>query len=354
MTKQINIGGVAIGGGAPVSIQSMTKTDTTDVAATVAQIRELQGIGCELVRLAVINEEAARCLSAIRAQVDIPLIADIHFDYRLALIAIAGGIDALRINPGNIGATWKVKEVVAACKDRAIPIRIGVNAGSLPKELLSVHGGPTPAAIVQSAAGHINILRELDFDLIKVSLKASSVPMTVEAYRQFAATYDYPLHIGISEAGPPPSGIIKSAVGLGILLAQGIGDTMRVSLTAPPHDEVHVAYEILKSLGLRRRGIDLVSCPTCGRTRVDLMRLVEEAQQRLAAIDRNITVAIMGCEVNGPGEAKEADYGIASGKGMGLLFKKGQLVGRVEEARLIDALLEMIQTETSSNEEKPN
>ncbi len=342
-TKQLVIGGVAIGGGAPISIQSMTKTDTTDVAATVSQIRELQQSGCELVRLAVINEDAARCLAAIRGQVDIPLIADIHFDYRLALTAISGGIDALRINPGNIGATWKVKEVVTACKDRGIPIRIGVNAGSLPKDLLQEYGGPTPEAIVQSATRHIDILRELDFDLIKVSLKASNVPMTVDAYRQFSATYDYPLHIGISEAGPPSTGIIKSAVGLGILLAEGIGDTMRVSLTAPPQEEVRVAYEILKSLGLRRRGIDIVSCPTCGRTRVDLMRLVAQAQPRLAAIDSNATVAIMGCEVNGPGEAKEADYGIASGSGMGLLFKKGQLVGRVEEARLIDALIEMVQ-----------
>ncbi|MBF0591454.1 MAG: flavodoxin-dependent (E)-4-hydroxy-3-methylbut-2-enyl-diphosphate synthase [Nitrospirae bacterium] len=342
-TKQIAIGGVAIGGGAPISIQSMTKTDTTDVTATVTQIRQLKEAGCELVRLAVINEEAARCLSAIRAQVDIPLIADIHFDYRLALTAIAGGIDALRINPGNIGATWKVKEVVAACKDRAIPIRIGVNAGSLPKDLLQTHGGPTPEAIVQSATRHIDILRELDFDLIKVSLKASNVPMTVEAYRQFSAAYDYPLHIGISEAGPPSTGIIKSAVGLGILLAEGIGDTMRVSLTAPPQEEVRVAYEILKSLGLRRRGIDIVSCPTCGRTRVDLMRLVAAAQERLATIDRDITVAIMGCEVNGPGEAREADYGVASGTGMALLFKKGQIVAKVEEAKVIDALIEMIQ-----------
>ncbi|MBF0338655.1 MAG: flavodoxin-dependent (E)-4-hydroxy-3-methylbut-2-enyl-diphosphate synthase [Nitrospirae bacterium] len=342
-TRQISIGGVAIGGGAPISIQSMTKTDTTDVAATVAQIRELQQSGCELVRLAVIDEDAARCLAAIRAQVDIPLIADIHFDYRLALTVISGGIDALRINPGNIGATWKVKEVVTACKDRGIPIRIGVNAGSLPKDLLQEYGGPTPEAIVRSATRHIDILRELDFALIKVSLKASNVPMTVDAYRQFSVTYDYPLHIGISEAGPPSTGIIKSAVGLGILLAEGIGDTMRVSLTAPPQEEVRVAYEILKSLGLRRRGIDIVSCPTCGRTRVDLMRLVAQAQPRLAAINSNVTVAIMGCEVNGPGEAKEADYGIASGSGMGLLFKKGQLVGRVEEARLIDALIDMVQ-----------
>ncbi|MBF0343664.1 MAG: flavodoxin-dependent (E)-4-hydroxy-3-methylbut-2-enyl-diphosphate synthase [Nitrospirae bacterium] len=342
LTRQVVIGSVAIGGGAPISIQSMTKTDTIDVPSTVAQILALQRAGCELVRLAVLNEEAAQCLSAIRGQVSIPLIADIHFDYKLALMAIAGGIDALRINPGNIGATWKVKEVVNACKDKAIPIRIGVNAGSLPKDILKEHGGPTPEAIVQSATRHIDILRELDFGLIKVSLKASNVPMTVEAYEQFSARYDYPLHIGISEAGPPSTGIIKSAVGLGILLQEGIGDTMRVSLTAPPQEEVRVAYEILKALGIRQHGINLVSCPTCGRTRVDLLKLVEEAQNRLAVIDRDITVAIMGCEVNGPGEAKEADYGIASGTGMGLLFKKGHLVGRVPEASLIDALIELI------------
>ncbi|MBF0516522.1 MAG: flavodoxin-dependent (E)-4-hydroxy-3-methylbut-2-enyl-diphosphate synthase [Nitrospirae bacterium] len=342
-TRRIYVGNVAIGGDAPVSVQSMTKTHTTDVEATVAQITALKEAGCEIIRIAVLNEDAARALGQIKRAVSIAIIADIHFDWRLALMSIEGGVDGLRINPGNIGALWKVKELVSACKDKAIPIRIGVNAGSLQKDILTTYGHPTPEAIVESARRHIEILEEMDFNLIKVSLKASNVPATVEAYRLFSSQYDYPLHVGVSEAGPPPSGIIKSAVGLGILLYEGIGDTMRVSLTAEPQEEVATAYSILRSIGLRSQGMDIVSCPTCGRTRIDLINLVKEAQVRLRPLNKNITVAIMGCEVNGPGEAKEADVGIAGGNGVGLLFKKGEVVKKVKESELLDALVETIE-----------
>jgi (E)-4-hydroxy-3-methylbut-2-enyl-diphosphate synthase len=341
-TRQIMVGGVAVGGGAPVSVQSMTKTKTADVEAVVAQINRLEAAGCELIRVAVPNEEAAAALGAIKARIGIPLIADIHFDYRLALAAVAGGVDALRINPGNIGAPWKVKEVVAACSDRGVPIRIGVNAGSLQKDLLEKYGHPTPEALVESAEQNVEILEKLGFGAIKLSLKASDVPRTIEAYRLFSRRRDYPLHLGISEAGPSFGGIIKSAVGLGILLEEGIGDTMRVSLTAPPEEEVRVAWEILKALGKRRRGINLISCPTCGRCRVNLVEVVGEAEERLRGIDKTVTVAIMGCEVNGPGEAKEADYGLAGGNGEALIFKHGKVVRKVKQSEMLDALIKVI------------
>jgi (E)-4-hydroxy-3-methylbut-2-enyl-diphosphate synthase len=341
-TREIRIGNVAVGGGNPVSVQSMTKTDTRDVAATVRQILSLESAGCEIVRLAVPDMEAARALGAIKKSASIPLVADIHFDWRLALESLARGIDGLRINPGNIGADWKVKEVVSAAKERGIPVRIGVNAGSLEKDLLAKYGHPTPEAIVESAERHIRILEELDFRDIKVSLKASNVMMTVEAYRLFSSKFDYPLHIGITETGPAATGAIKSAVGLGILLDEGIGDTMRVSLTAEPEEEVRVAYEILRAVGARKRGAEIISCPTCGRCEVDLKPIAEEVERALRSVVRPITVAVMGCAVNGPGEAREADYGIAAGKGEGLIFRRGEVVKRVPEEELLAELLKLI------------
>jgi (E)-4-hydroxy-3-methylbut-2-enyl-diphosphate synthase len=341
-TKTIYVGKVPVGGGHPIPVQSMTKTDTSDVKSTVKQIRSLQKSGCEIIRLAVPNMEAAKSLSIIRRSVNIPMIADIHFDWRLALEAVRQGVDGLRINPGNIGARWKIGEVVAACSERGLPIRIGVNAGSLEKELLRRYRHPTPEALVESAERHIEILEELDFTDIKVSLKASDVLKTIEAYRLFSEKYDYPLHIGISEAGPPSTGTIKSSVGLGILLNEGIGDTMRVSLTAKPEEEVRVAYAILGSLGLRKKGVDIVSCPTCGRCKVDLKNLVARVEAGLKYIDMPMTVAVMGCVVNGPGEAMEADFGIAGGRGRGILFRKGKIIKRLSEKELLDALFEEI------------
>jgi (E)-4-hydroxy-3-methylbut-2-enyl-diphosphate synthase len=339
MTRQIRIGGINIGGGAPCSVQSMCNTDTRDKAATLKQIGALAEAGCELVRCAVLDMEAAEALGEIKAGCPIPLIADIHFDYKLALKALEKGIDALRINPGNIGEKWKVAEVVNAASERNVPIRIGVNAGSLEKELLAKYGHPTPEAMVESALGHVRILEDLGFDRIKISLKASDVMKTIEAYRLLSNTVDYPLHIGITEAGTIFSGTIKSAVGLGILLAEGIGDTMRVSLTGDPVDEVRVAYEILKSLRLRQHGINLVSCPTCGRCQIDLIKLALDVEKRLQVFKSPLTVAIMGCVVNGPGEAREADVGIAGGKGEGLLFRRGEIVRKVPESELADALV---------------
>jgi (E)-4-hydroxy-3-methylbut-2-enyl-diphosphate synthase len=341
-TRLVKIGDVAIGGGSPVSVQSMTKTDTRDVNSTVRQIKSLESAGCEIIRLAVPDLEAALALGAIKKAVLIPLIADIHFDWRLALEAIKQGVDGLRINPGNIGADWKVKEVVKAAKERGIPVRIGVNAGSLEKELLEKYGHPTPEAIVESAEGHIRILEDLDFREIKVSLKASNVMMTVQAYRLFSSRFDYPLHIGITETGPAATGTIKSAVGLGILLDEGIGDTMRVSLTAEPEEEVRVAYEILRAAGARKRGAEIISCPTCGRCEVDMKPIAEEVERVLRSVSRPITVAVMGCIVNGPGEAREADYGVAGGKGEGLIFRKGEIVKRVPEKELLSELLKLI------------
>ncbi len=338
-TRVIRVGKVPIGGGNPVSVQSMTKTDTRNVRATVSQIRRLEEAGCEIIRVAVPDMAAAGTLGRIKSGISIPLIADIHFDWRLALEAVRQGVDALRINPGNIGARWKVAEVVAACRDKALPIRIGVNAGSLSKKLLAKYRHPTPEALVESAGEHIGILEALGFREIKVSLKASNVPTTVAAYRLFSKQFRYPLHIGISEAGPSFPGIIKSSVGLGILLHDGIGDTMRVSLSAEPEEEIRVAYEILKSLGLRQRGINLISCPTCGRCEINIRGLAAEVERKLMDCRKPITVAVMGCVVNGPGEAREADVGIAGGKGTGLLFRKGKIVKRVREEDLLEELL---------------
>jgi len=343
MTRQISVGGVLIGGGAPVAVQSMTKTDTRNVEATVQQIKTLQERGCEIVRIAVPDNDAADALGSIVARSVLPVIADIHFDWRLALRSVEAGVNGLRINPGNIGSAKKVYEVVSACKERSIPIRIGVNAGSLEKDLLKKYAHPTPEAIVESAERHIELLEAQDFFDIKVSLKGSNIPLTVEAYRLFHRRHDYPLHIGISEAGPGMRGVVKSAVGLGILLYEGIGDTIRVSLTGPPEDEVEVAYEILKATGVRKKGPDIVSCPTCGRCNINIIELAGEVDQRLKKIHSTITVAVMGCVVNGPGEAREADYGIAGGKGEGLVFRKGEVVKKVKETSLLDELFRMIE-----------
>ena len=341
-TRQIHIGQVAVGGGALCSVQSMCSTDTRDVAATSAQIKELAEVGCEIVRCAVPDLEAAHALAQIKLLSPIPVVADIHFDYKLALRVLEGGIDGLRLNPGNIGEKWKVGEIVASAAERKVPIRIGVNAGSLEKELLERYGHPSAEAMVESALGHIRILEDLNYREIKISLKASDVMKTVAAYRLFSSQSDYPLHIGITEAGTLFSGTIKSSVGLGILLADGIGDTMRVSLTGEPRDEVRVGYDILKAVGLRQRGVNFVSCPTCGRCQIDLIRVAEEVERRLQGVDKPITVAVMGCAVNGPGEAREADVGIAGGNGEGLIFRHGEIIRKVPEENLAEALLEEI------------
>lgn len=343
MTRQIRVGNVPVGGDAPVSVQSMCNTDTRDVAATSGQILRLADAGCEIVRCAVLDLDSADALGEIRKASPIPVIADIHFDYRLALRCLEKGIDGLRLNPGNIGEQWKVAEVVTAAREREVPIRIGVNAGSLEKELLEKYGHPTAEAMVESALGHVRILEDLGYDRIKISLKASDVPKTVEAYRLLSRRVDYPLHIGITEAGTVFSGTIKSSVGLGILLADGIGDTMRVSLTGDPVDEVRVGFEILKALNLRKKGINFVSCPTCGRCQIDLVAVANEVEQRLRGIEAPLTVAVMGCVVNGPGEAREADVGVAGGKGEGLLFRRGEVVRKVSEAEMADALLELVE-----------
>ncbi|MDD2271446.1 MAG: flavodoxin-dependent (E)-4-hydroxy-3-methylbut-2-enyl-diphosphate synthase [Desulfuromonadaceae bacterium] len=341
-TRQIRVGPIVIGGGAPCSVQSMCSTDTRDISATIAQINELAEVGCELVRCAVPDLDAAHALSQIKQMSPIPVIADIHFDYKLALQVLEGGIDGLRLNPGNIGEKWKVAEIVASASERKVPIRIGVNAGSLEKELLQRYGHPSPEAMVESALGHIRILEDLNYREIKISLKASDVMKTVAAYRLFSEQSDYPLHIGITEAGTLFSGTIKSSVGLGILLADGIGDTLRVSLTGAPKDEVRVGYDILKAVGLRQRGVNFVSCPTCGRCQIDLIQVAEDVEKRLQGVDRQITVAVMGCAVNGPGEAREADVGIAGGKGEGLVFRHGEVIRKVPESMLADALMEEI------------
>ena len=341
-TRKIYVGSVPVGGGSPITVQSMTKTDTRDVKSTVKQVKSLEKAGCEIIRIAVPDLEAAKALGSIGKAVTIPVIADIHFDWRLALEAINQGVEGLRINPGNIGSRWKVAEVVSAASDRHVPIRIGVNAGSLSKKLLAKYNHPTPEALVESAEEHINILEQLNFREIKVSLKASNVPTTVEAYRLFSRRFRYPLHIGISEAGPSFTGTIKSSVGLGILLTGGLGDTVRVSLSADPHEEVRVAYEILKSLCLKTKGANIISCPTCGRCQIDIRGLASKVESRLKLIDKPLTVAVMGCVVNGPGEAREADIGIAGGKGMGLLFRKGKIIKTVKEKDLLNELMEEI------------
>lgn len=338
-TKQIQIGGVPVGGGAPVVVQSMTKTLTHHVVQTVAQIKRLENEGCEIVRLAVPDERAAAALETIRRRISSPIIADIHFDHRLALAALRAGVDGLRLNPGTIGSKDKVREVVMAARERRVPIRIGVNSGSLEKEILAKHGEASPEAMVESALGHIRLLEDLGFDLIKVSLKASDVGRTVAASRLLAEKVDYPFHAGITESGTLFSGSVKSAVGLGILLAEGLADTIRVSLTAPPEEEVRVAFRILRSLGLGGRRIDFVSCPTCGRAEVDLIKIAPEVEKRLRAIRVPLTVALMGCMVNGPGEAKDADIGIACGRHAGVLFKKGRLVRRIDENKILSEIV---------------
>nr|WP_085022137.1 flavodoxin-dependent (E)-4-hydroxy-3-methylbut-2-enyl-diphosphate synthase [Anaerovibrio sp. JC8] len=341
-TRQIHIGNVAIGGGAPISVQSMTNTKTTDTEATVAQINALQAAGCDIVRLAVPDMDAALNLGNIIKKVNVPLVADIHFDYRLALEAINQGISALRLNPGNIGGEANVKAVVTEAKKHNIPIRIGVNAGSLDKKLLAKYGGITAEALVESAMEHVRILEAQDFHDMKISLKAHDVPLTLEAYQLMSKTVDYPLHLGITEAGTARTGMIKSAVGIGALLAQGIGDTFRISLTGDPVVEVKVANEILKSLGMREYGPTLISCPTCGRTSIDLAGIAEEVEKRLEDIKKPISVAVMGCVVNGPGEAKGADVGIAGGNGEGLVFRKGEIIRKVKETELVEELFKEI------------
>ena len=344
MTRQIRVGGVPIGGGAPVTIQSMTNTRTDDVEATLRQIRALVAAGCQIVRVAVPDLEAARAVGKIKEQCPIPLVVDIHFDYKLALECVAAGADKVRINPGNIGGEDHVKAVARACAQRGIPIRIGVNGGSLEKPILAKYGGVCPEAMVESAFGHIRLLEKFDFTDICVSLKSSSVPMTMRAYQLMHEQSDYPLHIGVTEAGTVRMGTLKSAAGIGGLLALGIGDTMRVSLSADPVEEVYAAREILKAAGIRREGAELVSCPTCGRTRIDLIALANQVEKRLKTVDKPITVAVMGCVVNGPGEASAADCGIAGGVGEGLLFKKGQIIKKVPQDRLVDELFALIGT----------
>ena len=341
-TRQIHIGSVAIGGGAPISVQSMTNTKTTDTESTVAQINALQAAGCDIVRLAVPDMDAALNLGNIIKKVNVPLVADIHFDYRLALEAINQGISALRLNPGNIGGETNVKAVVTEAKKHNIPIRIGVNAGSLDKKLLAKYGGVTAEARVESAMEHVRILEAQDFHDMKISLKAHDVPLTLEAYQLMSETVDYPLHLGITEAGTARTGMIKSAVGIGALLAQGIGDTFRISLTGDPVVEVKVANEILKSLGMREYGPTLISCPTCGRTSIDLAGIADEVDKRLQGITKPISVAVMGCVVNGPGEAKGADVGIAGGNGEGLVFRKGEIIRKVKETELVEELFKEI------------
>lgn len=341
-TRQISIGSVRIGGDAHISIQSMTKTDTRDIQATIKQIRRLEKAGCEIVRVAVIDEKAADAIKEIKRKINIPLIADIHFHYQLALKAMEAGADAIRINPGNIGGQDRLKRIVKEAKMRSIPIRIGVNAGSLEKQLQKEFGGPTPEAMVESALKTISFMEDLGFNLIKVSLKASDVLKTVEAYRLFSKRSDYPLHVGITEAGIGMSAIIKSSIGIGVLLEEGIGDTIRVSLTGDPVHEVYVANDILRALKISEKGVEIISCPTCGRCEIDLIPIVKNIESCVRNISKPMTVAIMGCVVNGPGEAKEADLGIAAGRSSGVLFKKGRIIKKVDKKDFVKVLLNEI------------
>ena len=343
MTRQINVGGVLIGGGAPVAIQSMLNTKTTDIPGSLAQIRALAQAGCQIVRLAVPNMEAAKTFARICEESPLPLVADIHFDYRLAIAAAEGGAAKIRINPGNIGGEDRVEAVVAACKERGIPIRIGVNGGSLDKRLLEKYGHPTAQALVESAFQNIGLLEKFGFYDTCVSMKSSTVPTMVEAARLFREKCDYPLHIGVTETGPVRMGLMKSAMGIGALLLDGIGDTIRVSLTDDPVEEVYAAKDILKAAGLRREGVNIISCPTCGRTNIDLIGLVNQVEQALKNCEKPLTVAVMGCIVNGPGEAREADIGIAGGDGCGMLFEKGQQIEKLPYDQLLPALLKRIE-----------
>lgn len=343
MTKKLMVGSVPVGGGAPVTIQSMCNTKTDQVDATVAQIHALEAAGCEIIRIAVPDEAAAMAVDRIKEQITIPLIADIHFNYKLAIMCAERGIDALRINPGNIGGEERVKAVAEACRQKRIPIRIGVNGGSLEKSLRAKYGGVTAEALVESAMGHVKLLNRYDFDDICISVKCSDVPLTMRAYTLLSQQTDYPLHLGVTEAGTPAMGMIKSAMGIGGLLCMGIGDTMRVTLTADPVEEIYAAQRILRAAGLRRDGVNLIACPTCGRTRIDLIPMAEEVERRLAGCKKNITVAVMGCAVNGPGEASAADVGIAGGDGEGLIFRKGEILYKVPQEQLVDALMKEIE-----------
>ena len=343
MTKKLMVGSVPVGGGTPVTIQSMCNTKTDQVDATVAQIHALEAAGCEIIRIAVPDEAAAMAVDRIKGQITIPLIADIHFNYKLAIMCAERGIDALRINPGNIGGEERVKAVAEACRRKRIPIRIGVNGGSLEKSLRAKYGGVTAEALVESAMGHVKLLNRYDFDDICISVKCSDVPLTMRSYTLLSQQTDYPLHLGVTEAGTPAMGMIKSAMGIGGLLCMGIGDTMRVTLTADPVEEVYAAQRILRAAGLRRDGVNLIACPTCGRTRIDLIPMAEEVERRLAGCKKNITVAVMGCAVNGPGEASAADVGIAGGDGEGLIFRKGEILYKVPQEQLVDALMKEIE-----------
>ena len=340
-TKELSIGNIKIGGDAPISVQSMCNTDTRDVNSTLNQIKSLADAGCEIIRLAVLNSEAADAVKSIVLKSPIPVVADIHFDYRLAIQCINNGVSALRLNPGNIGKRENVEKVVRLAKEQNIPIRIGINAGSLEKSLQS-ENIPLSEKLVKSAEGHIKILEDLNFDKIKVSLKSSDVLTTIEAYKLFSEKYDYPLHLGVTESGTLKGGLVKSSVGIGSLLSQGIGDTIRVSLTEDPIEEVHAGYAILKSLDLRKKGVNFVSCPTCGRTQIDLIGLANSVEESFKNLDKSITIATMGCPVNGPGEAKHADFGIAGAIGEGYIFHKGEIIARVPEAELLDKLEEII------------
>ena len=343
ITRTVDVGGVKIGGGNPISIQSMCNTDTRDAEATVRQILALEEAGCEIIRVAVPDAEAADAIAKIKKEIHIPLVADIHFDYRLALKCIENGIDKVRINPGNIGSRDRVKQVADAAKAKGIPIRIGVNGGSLEKRLLEKYGGPTADALVESALGHVEILDDVDFEDIVVSIKVSNVPTMIEAYRKFSERSDIPLHVGVTESGTERLGTIKSSIGIGALISEGIGDTIRVSLTADPVREVYAAKDILRVLGERKNGIEFVSCPTCGRTQIDLIGIASEVERRLQGIDKSIKVAVMGCIVNGPGEARDADIGIAGGKGEGIIFRKGEILRKVPEDRIVEELVKEVE-----------
>lgn len=343
MTKRLMVGSVPVGGGAPVSIQSMCNTKTHDVAATVAQIRALEAAGCEIIRVAIPDQAAAEAVDRIKDQISIPLVADIHFNYKYALMCAERGIDAIRINPGNIGGEDHVKAVADTCRIRKIPIRVGVNGGSLEKELRAKYGGVTAEALAESAMGHVRLLNRFGFDDICISVKCSDVPLTMAAYRILSEGTDYPLHLGVTEAGTPSMGMVKSAMGIGGLLCLGIGDTIRVTLTADPIEEIYAARKILRAAGLRKEGVNLIACPTCGRTRIDLIPMAEEVERRLAGCKKNITVAVMGCAVNGPGEAAAADIGIAGGRGEGLLFRKGEVLYKAPQEQLVDALMKEIE-----------
>ena len=345
LKREVKIGNVTIGGNHPIAVQTMLNVPVEDIAGNVAQAKRCEAAGCQILRVTCPSAADAKCIEAVKNAVSIPIVADIHFDYRAALACADVGVDKIRINPGNIGDDDRVKAVVDACQQKNIPIRIGVNGGSLEKRLLEKYGHPTPEALVESAQGHIDLLHRYDFDDIALSMKSSTVPLTIAAYRLAAERFPYPLHVGVTETGTAYNGIIRSAVGIGTLLSEGIGDTIRVSLTADPVEEVRAGIAILKATGLRREGVRFVSCPTCGRTQIDLIALAQEVEQRLQGLEREITVAVMGCVVNGPGEAHEADYGIAGGKDCGLLFRRGEILGKYPADKLADALVDLILSE---------